>query len=109
MTERRKTSTSKKIVENAYLRKPVLNNIMTTHTHTHTHKKMHKIQFLSSFNHARHHQCLSYQTRWKNYCAQKSIVHSLNFSTELFNQGVSYSVLVSTVAHVIGNEIKTHP
>ena len=47
MTERRKTSTSKKIVENAYLRKPVLNNIMTTHTHTHTKKKCIKYNFLA--------------------------------------------------------------
>ena len=44
---------------------------------------------------------LSYQTRWKEYYAENNIIYYnpveqfLNFFTELFNQGVSHSVLVS--------------
>ena len=46
-------------------------------------------------------KCLSYQTRWKEYYAENNIIYYnpveqfLNFLTELFNQGVSHSVLVS--------------
>ena len=53
---------------------------------------------------------LSCQTHWKEYCAEKNILYDsptveqfLNFFTELFNQGVSHSVLISAksaVAHV---------
>ena len=45
---------------------------------------------------------LSYQSRWKEYCTEKNIVYDsptveqfLIFFTELFNQGVSHSVLIS--------------
>ena len=54
---------------------------------------------------------LSYQIRWKEYCAEKSIIHDssavepvLNFFAELFNQVVFHSVLISAksaVAHVL--------
>ena len=54
---------------------------------------------------------LSYQTRWKEYCAKKNILYDsptveqfLNFFNELFNQGVFDSVLISAksaVAHVL--------
>ena len=54
---------------------------------------------------------MSYQKRWKEYCGEKNIIYDtptveqfLNFLTELFNQGVSHSVLISaksTVAHVL--------
>ena len=44
---------------------------------------------------------LSYQTSWKEYCAKKNIIYDsptvqqfLYFFTELFNQGVSHSVLI---------------
>ena len=55
------------------------------------------------------------KTLEKLLCAKKIIYDCprveqfLNFSTELFNQGVSYSVLVSAAAHVTGNEIQTNP
>ena len=65
---------------------------------------------------------LSYQTRWKEYCAEKNILYDiptveqfLNFFTELFNQGVSHSVLISAktaVAHVLRmkyQHIPQHP
>ena len=52
-----------------------------------------------------------YQKRWKEYYGEKNIIYDaptveefLNFLTELFNQGVSHSVLISaksTVAHVL--------
>ena len=45
---------------------------------------------------------LSYQSRWKGYCTEKNIVYDsptveqfLIFFAELFNQGVSHSVLIS--------------
>ena len=48
-----------------------------------------------------------YQTRWKEYCAEKNIIHDsptveqfLNFFTELFNQEVSHSVLISAKSAV---------
>ena len=54
---------------------------------------------------------MSYRTRWKEYCAEKNIIYYsptveqfLNFFTELFDQGVSHSVLISAksaVAHVL--------
>ena len=54
---------------------------------------------------------LYYQERWKEYCAKKNIVYDsptveqfLSFFTELFNQGVSHSALISAkiaVAHVL--------
>ena len=54
---------------------------------------------------------LSYQTRWKENLAEKNIIlgiatveQFLNFLTELFNQGLSHSVLVSrksAVTHVL--------
>ena len=54
---------------------------------------------------------LSYQTRWKEYCAEKNILYDsptveqfLNFFTELVNQGISHGVLISAkneVAHVL--------
>ena len=54
---------------------------------------------------------LSYQTRWKKYCAEKNIIFDsptveqfLNFFAELFTQGISHRVLVSAksaVAHVL--------
>ena len=54
---------------------------------------------------------MSYQTLWKGYCAEKNIVYDsptvqefLIFFTELFNPGVSHSVLISAksaVAHVL--------
>ena len=54
---------------------------------------------------------LSYQKRWKEYYGEKNIIYDtptveqfLNFLIELFNQGVSHSVLISaksTVAHVL--------
>ena len=65
---------------------------------------------------------LSYQTRWKEYCAEKNLLYDsptvdqfLNFFTELFNQGVSHSVLISAksaVAHVLRmkyRHIPQHP
>ena len=52
-----------------------------------------------------------YQERWKEYCAVKNIVYDirtveqfLSFFIQLFNQGVSHSVLISAksaVAHVL--------
>ena len=49
---------------------------------------------------------LSYQTRWKEYCAEKNIIYDiptveqfLKFFTELFNKGVPHSVLIS--AHIL--------
>ena len=49
--------------------------------------------------------------RWKEFCAEKNIIYDsptieqfLNFFTELFNQAVSHSVLISAkiaVAHVL--------
>ena len=63
-----------------------------------------------------------YQERWKEYCAEKNIVYDsptveqfLSFFTELFNQGVSHSVLISAksaVAHVLKmkyQHISQHP
>ena len=54
---------------------------------------------------------LCYQTCWKEYCAEKNILYDsptveqfLSFFNELFNQGVSYSVLTSAksaAAHVL--------
>ena len=65
---------------------------------------------------------LYYQERWKEYCAEKNIVYDsptveqfLSFFTELFNQGVSHSVLISAksaVAHVLKmkyQHISQHP
>ena len=50
---------------------------------------------------------LSYQARWKEYCAEKNIIcdsltveQFLNFFTELLNQRVSHSVLISTKSAV---------
>ena len=50
---------------------------------------------------------LSYQTRWKEYWAEKNIIcdsltveQFLNFFTELLNQRVSHSVLISTKSAV---------
>ena len=52
-------------------------------------------------------QYLSCQTHWKEYCAEKNILHDsptaeqfLNFFTELFNQGVFHSVLISAKSAV---------
>ena len=52
-----------------------------------------------------------YQERWKEYCSEKNIVFDsptveqfLSFFTELFNHGISHSVLISAksaVAHVL--------
>ena len=49
-----------------------------------------------------------YQTRWKEYCAEKNIVYDshmvdqfLSFFTELFNQGVFHSVLISAKSAVV--------
>ena len=63
-----------------------------------------------------------YQKRWKEYCTEKNIVYDsptveqfLSFFTELFNQGVSHSVLISAksaVAHVLKmkyKHISQHP
>ena len=63
-----------------------------------------------------------YQKRWKEYCTEKNIVYDsptveqfLSFFTELFNQGVSHSVLISAksaVAHVLKmkyQHISQHP
>ena len=65
---------------------------------------------------------MSYQKRWKEFCAEKNIIYDsptveqfLNFFTELFNQGVSHSVLISAkgaVAHVLRikyQHISQHP
>ena len=65
---------------------------------------------------------LYYQERWKEYCAEKNIVYDsptveqfLSFFTELFNQGVSHSVLISAksaVAHALRmkyQHIPQHP
>ena len=62
---------------------------------------------------------LSYQTHWKEYCAEKNILYDsptvkqfLYFFTELFNQGVSHSVLISAksaVAHVLRMKYKHIP
>ena len=65
---------------------------------------------------------LYYQERWKEYCTEKNIVYDsptveqfLSFFTELFNQGVSHSVLISAksaVAHVLKmkyKHISQHP
>ena len=57
--------------------------------------------------------CQKYQKRWKEFCAEKNIIYdsptfeqflNLNSFTELFNQGVSHSALISAkrpVAHVL--------
>ena len=63
-----------------------------------------------------------YQERWKEYCAEKNIVYDsptveqfLRFFTELFNQEVSNSVLISAksaVAHILKmkyQHISQHP
>ena len=62
---------------------------------------------------------LSYQTRWKEYCVENNIIYDsptvkqfLHFFTELFNQGVSHSVLIaikSAVAHVLRMKYKHMP
>ena len=65
---------------------------------------------------------LSYQTRWKENLAEKNIIFGiptveqfLNVFTELFNQGLSHSVLVTTksaVTHVLRmkyQNIHQHP
>ena len=65
---------------------------------------------------------LSYQTRWKEYYAEKNIIYDsptveqiLNFFTVLFNQGLSYRVLIfakSALAHVLRmkqQHIPQHP
>ena len=65
---------------------------------------------------------LPYQTRWKEYCAEKNIVYDsstvvqfLNFFIKVFNQGVSHSVRNSakiSVAHVLRmkyQHISQHP
>ena len=47
---------------------------------------------------------LSYQKHWKVFCAEENINIFLNFFNELFNQGVSHSVLVSAesaVEHIL--------
>ena len=67
-------------------------------------------------------QYLYYQERWKEYCTEKNIVYDsptveqfLNFFTELFNQRVSHSVLISSksaVAHALKmkhQHISQHP
>ena len=57
---------------------------------------------------------LSYQKGWKEYCAEKSIIYVsptveqfLNFFTELFNHGVSHSVLISAKISYLGWNINT--
>ena len=65
---------------------------------------------------------LSYQTRWKEHCAEKNILYDsptaeqfLNFFTDLVNQGISHGVLISAkneVAHVLRmkyQHIPQHP
>ena len=65
---------------------------------------------------------LYYQKRWKEYFTENNIVYDsptveqfLSFFTELFNQGVSHSVLISAksaVAHVLKmkyQHISQHP
>ena len=71
---------------------------------------------------SQHAKNLSYQTRWKEYCAEKNILYDsptveqfLNFFTEFFNQEVSHSVLISAksaVKHVLRmkyQHIPQHP
>ena len=50
---------------------------------------------------------LSCQTHWKEYCAKKNMLYDsptveqfLNFFTEIFNQGVFHSVLISAKSAV---------
>ena len=62
---------------------------------------------------------LSYQTRWKKYCAEKNIIYDsptveqfLIFFTELFNQGVPHSVIIpakSAVAYTLRTKYQRIP
>ena len=110
-TERQKTSISK---ENKVLRKIRIKQY-------NDHNKSIKYIFLAPLTmqdlintSLRKSKCQIYlernvlKTRWKDYCAEKNWIYDspraeqfLNFFTELFNQGVSYSRLLSAEAHVI--------
>ena len=76
----------------------------------------------ASFRKSTCQKYLYYQKRWKEYFTENNIVYDsptveqfLSFFTELFNQGVSHSVLISAksaVAHVLKmkyQHISQHP